>query len=218
MIAINLRGTLVATQSALKHIKAAARIIMMTSSLLHGNSRRIRDRGIISYLTRPAGYSELHDVILKSLGQTQPVMPSLTIDKHNPFRLNILLAEDNRVNQLVARRLLEKEGHQVTIANNRNEVLAIHANQRSKFDLILMDIQMPERDGLDAAVILREREELSGEHIPIIALTAHAMKQDGERCLAAGMDGYVAKPIRLEELRREIEQRCAAVCVQSPSF
>jgi CheY-like chemotaxis protein len=92
----------------------------------------------------------------------------------------------------------------------------IYANQQSKLDLILMDIQMPERDGVDTTLTIRRREQLSGEHIPIIALTAHAMKGDRERCLEAGMDGYVPKPIRLEELRGAIKQCRVGVCVHFP--
>src|SRR5262249_26279151 len=113
--------------------------------------------------------------------------------------LRILLAEDNVVNQQVTLLTLEKQGHQGRVVGNGREALA--ALEEQPFDLILMDVQMPELDGLAAAAAIRRREEAAGGHVPIIALTAHAMKGDRERCLAAGMDDYVSKPIHEEELR-----------------
>jgi signal transduction histidine kinase/CheY-like chemotaxis protein len=117
--------------------------------------------------------------------------------------LRILLAEDNTVNQKVALRMLEKEGHTVTVASHGREALELWRQQ--EFDLILMDVQMPEMDGLETTAAIRRAEASHGvRHIPIIALTAHAMSGDRERCLAAGMDGYASKPIRVEEIRKEI--------------
>jgi CheY-like chemotaxis protein len=110
----------------------------------------------------------------------------------------VLLAEDNEVNQKLARRLLEKRGHRVTVATNGFQ--AVQALEKQPFDLVLMDMQMPEMDGLEATAAIREKEKFSGLHTPIIALTAHAMKGDKERCVAGGMDGYLAKPIRSQEL------------------
>jgi two-component system sensor histidine kinase/response regulator len=118
-------------------------------------------------------------------------IPNVIMDMLPPLR--ILLVEDNPINQKVAQRLLEKAGHNVTVANNGREALD-HIG-REKFCLVLMDIQMPEMDGLEATVAIRENERLSGGHLPIVALTAHAMKGDRERCLEAGMDGYVTKPV-----------------------
>ena len=112
--------------------------------------------------------------------------------------LRILLVEDNAVNQKLAARLLEKKGHRVTLADNGRQALA--ALQKAEFDLVLMDMQMPEMDGEEATAAIRAGEKITGAHIPIIALTAHAMKGDREKCLAAGMDGYLTKPIRREEL------------------
>ncbi len=116
--------------------------------------------------------------------------------------LRILLAEDNLVNQAVATRLLQKLGHSLVVAHNGQEALAHLARQ--PFDLVLMDIQMPEMDGLAATRKIRHDETLTGAHIPIVAMTAHAMKGDRERCLAAGMDGYVSKPINAANLKEQI--------------
>jgi CheY-like chemotaxis protein len=117
--------------------------------------------------------------------------------------LRVLVAEDNAVNQRLASRLLEKRGHRVTVMVNGRE--ALEALEKQTFDLILMDVQMPEMDGFEATSAIREREKHTGAHIPIIALTAHAMKGDMERCLAAGMDGYLSKPIRPQDLDEILE-------------
>jgi len=137
----------------------------------------------------------------------KPVCPEAETQAHvltqPPRPINILLAEDNPINQKLARRLLEKWGHSVRIANNGHEALDLL--NRETFDLILMDIQMPELDGYRTTAAIREREKSSGEHINIVAMTAHAMKGDKERCLEAGMDGYLAKPFQVEELLAVIE-------------
>ena len=121
--------------------------------------------------------------------------------------LRILLAEDNVINQKVACRLLEKQGHQVVVACNGREALSIL--EREPFDLALLDIQMPEVDGLETARVIRARERSGTVHMPLIAVTAHAMNGDKERCLEAGMDGYLTKPIQLGQLFAAIEQVCA---------
>jgi signal transduction histidine kinase/ActR/RegA family two-component response regulator len=118
--------------------------------------------------------------------------------------LKILLAEDNPINLQVARRLLEKRGHQVVVAANGRE--AVEKTGQQEFDLVLMDVQMPEMDGLEATQTIREREKQTGEHVPILATTAHAMRGDHEKCLAAGMDGYVTKPLDIRELLAEVER------------
>jgi CheY-like chemotaxis protein len=121
--------------------------------------------------------------------------------------LRILVAEDNPVNQLLATRLLEKRNHQLVVVGNGLEALGALERHRDKgFDLILMDVQMPEMNGFEATRIIRERERKQGGHIPIIAMTAHAMKGDRERCVAAGMDGYVSKPIQVRELYAVIDE------------
>jgi two-component system, sensor histidine kinase and response regulator len=121
---------------------------------------------------------------------------------HRLPRLRILLVDDNAFNQKVGQLKLEKEGHAVQVVGSGRAALA--ALQRGTFDLVLMDMQMPDMDGAEATALIRSREEASGSHVPVIALTAHAMKGDRERCLAAGMDGYATKPIREHELREEI--------------
>ena len=118
-------------------------------------------------------------------------------------QLSILLAEDNAVNQKLAVRLLEKWGHQVVVVGNGKEALAVVEQQR--FDVVLMDVQMPEMDGLEATATIRAGEHATNRHLPIIAMTAHAMKGDQERCLAAGMDGYLTKPLQIKELRATLE-------------
>ena len=112
--------------------------------------------------------------------------------------LRILLVEDNRVNQKIAIRLLEKRGHRATLAANGKE--ALEALAQASFDLVLMDVHMPDMDGIEATIAIREKEKSTGLHQPVVAMTALAMKGDRERCLAAGMDGYLSKPIDLQQL------------------
>ena len=116
----------------------------------------------------------------------------------------VLVAEDNRVNQVVAVRLLEKRGLRTLVANNGREALEMLKGE--PVDLVLMDIQMPEMDGYEATRRIREQEKTTGAHLPIIALTAHAMKGDREKCLGAGMDGYLTKPIQGDQLHQAIEE------------
>jgi two-component system, sensor histidine kinase and response regulator len=123
--------------------------------------------------------------------------------RENRNRARILLAEDNLVNQTLAVRLLEKRGHAVTVTGNGREALAALAKE--EFDLVLMDVQMPEMGGFEATAAIREMEKTSGRHMPIVAMTANALKGDQERCLAAGMDAYVSKPIRTSELFATLE-------------
>jgi signal transduction histidine kinase/DNA-binding response OmpR family regulator len=189
----------------LRLLPAARQIvsIMLTSAGQRGDAARCQELGIAAYLTKPVMQSQLLDAILNVLGKATPAphkAPLVTRHtlRESKRRLQILLAEDNAVNQLLARHLLEKEGHAVVVAATGRE--ALEALKRQLFDIVLMDVQMPEMDGYEATAAIRARESTVGTHIPIIAMTAHAMSGDKELCLAAGMDGYVAKPIHAKEL------------------
>jgi signal transduction histidine kinase/DNA-binding response OmpR family regulator len=185
-----------------------ATIMMLTSAGHLGDAARCRELGIAAYLVKPIRQSELLNAVCAVL-RTAPQKPATPlVTKHSlredRRRLRILLAEDNAVNQTLATRLMEKRGYVVTVAANGR--LAVEAEEKEDFDAVLMDVQMPEMDGLEATAAIRGKEKLAGGHIPIIALTAHALKGDEERCIAAGMDGYVSKPIRSAELFAEIER------------
>ena len=190
---------------------AGATLLMLTSAGQQGDGARCRALGIAAYLMKPISQTELLEAILAVLGMPSDGPDRLHVVTRHSLResrrkLRILLAEDNKVNQLVAARLLEKRGHTVVIAGNGREALAALDEPGSGgFDLILMDVQMPDMDGFEATGIIRAREKSSGAHLPIIAMTAHAMKGDEERCLAAGMDGYVSKPIQVEQLFATID-------------
>jgi len=198
-----------------KHVKSDPRfqgaiIMMLTSGGQRGDAARCRDLGISAYLVKPIQQTELLEAILMVLGhKPEPLDQRPTLVTRHSLRedrrhLRILLAEDNPVNQMVAVRLLEKMGHTVMVVANGRE--AVLMSEEQEFGLVLMDVQMPEMDGFEATRVIREREATTHKHIPIIAMTAHAMKGDRERCLAAGMDGYIAKPIRPVELFAETER------------
>ena len=185
--------------------------VMMLSSASHrghrGDAERCRQLGITAYLFKPVRKRELLTAILAALGQSSASSPSAAAIKVEPAAkgLRILLAEDNRVNQIVATRMAEKMGHSVVLAGNGQ--LALQMLTTQPIDLVLMDVQMPEMDGLTAARKIRESEQSTPFHLPIIAMTAHAMKGDRERCMDAGMDGYLSKPISgplLEEAITEV--------------
>jgi signal transduction histidine kinase/DNA-binding response OmpR family regulator len=182
-------------------------IIMLTSAGQRGDAARCRELGLEGYLTKPVSPSELLNAVLRVADPKRPQTKPALVTRHSLREegrsLRILLAEDNAVNQLLASRLLEKQGHNVVIAANGRQALERLENER--FDLVLMDIQMPEMDGFEATAVIRKEEESTGKHIPIIAMTAHALEGDRERCLAAGMDGYIAKPIKAEDLVRAVE-------------
>jgi two-component system sensor histidine kinase/response regulator len=207
----------------------ATTILMLTSGSMPGDAARCRELGGIAYLTKPVRQSELLRTVLRVLnayrsnttvraaalqvGQsivamssalkgplTGPVAPGPT--PLHSTGLRILLAEDNRVNQTLATRLLAKHGHTVVIAGDGREALA--ALDRESFDLVLMDVQMPEMDGFEATAAIRFREQDTGAHIPIVAMTARAMSGDREKCITTGMDDYVSKPINPSELSAAI--------------
>jgi len=172
-------------------------VMMLTSAGQRGEAARCRELGIAAYLLKPIRKSELLSAILTVLGQGSDQSSSDLVTRYNSQAtarsLRILVAEDNPVNQAVVVRMLEKMGHTLTIAHNGNQALSMLGS--AVFDLVLMDVQMPEMDGLTATRRIRENEKATGSHIPIVAMTAHAMKGDRERCLQAGMDGYITKPL-----------------------
>ena len=158
---------------------------------------------------------ELLETVLRVAGSKRPEAKPTLVTRHSLREdgraLRILLAEDNPVNQLLASRLLEKQGHAVvTVGNGR---AAVERLEKESFNLILMDIQMPEVDGFEATATIRNKEAATGTHVPIIAMTAHALEGDRERCLAAGMDGYIAKPIQVEDLIDIIEKLASSPAV-----
>jgi CheY-like chemotaxis protein len=184
------------------HWKTAT-VMMLSSAGQRGDAKRCRELGVAAYLTKPVRQEELLDAILSALGTTankanEPELVTRHSIREASDHLQILLAEDNQVNQMLTVRLLEKRGHSVTVAGNGKE--AVTLLETRAFDVVLMDIQMPEMDGYAATAIIREREKKSGNHLCVIAMTAHAMVGDRQRCLDAGMDDYISKPIRSDEL------------------
>jgi signal transduction histidine kinase/CheY-like chemotaxis protein len=195
---------------------AAATIMMLTSAGHRGDAERCKKLEVAAYLLKPVRQAELRQAIARVMGshaQAQasaaPLITRYSLDDaRDPADvLSILVTDDNAVNQKLAARLLEKRGHRVTIAGNGREAVA--AMDAAAFDLVFMDVQMPEMDGLEATAAVRTKEAGTGKHQPIIALTAHAMKRDQERCLNAGMDGYLTKPIRPQELDVVLERYLA---------
>jgi signal transduction histidine kinase/CheY-like chemotaxis protein/ligand-binding sensor domain-containing protein len=183
-------------------------VIMATSAGQRGDAARCRSLGMGAYLTKPVRQVELKAAICATLGRAPDDLqahPLLTRHRQRERRrsLNILLAEDNPVNQKLVVRLLEKQGHKVVVADNGRQ--ALQALAAATVDLVIMDVQMPEMDGYEAAASIRKTEETTLQHVPILAMTAHAMKGDQEKCLASGMDGYLSKPILLDDLCQAIE-------------
>jgi signal transduction histidine kinase/DNA-binding response OmpR family regulator len=182
-------------------------VVMLTSIGLRGDATKCRELGIRGHLTKPVRRSDLLDAIKLVLGwpgreqETLPLAPTRLFPDETTF--TILLAEDNHVNQILATRILEKRGHTVVLAETGQAVL--DAVEKQTFDVVLMDIHMPGMDGLEATIAIRQRERMSGQHLPIIAMTASAMVGDEERCLQSGMDGYVTKPISAKDLLTAIQ-------------
>jgi signal transduction histidine kinase/CheY-like chemotaxis protein/HPt (histidine-containing phosphotransfer) domain-containing protein len=182
-----------------------AAIMMLTSAGRQGDADRCRALGVASYLFKPVRTVELLASVSAAAGNKILSLPTAAVAHaaYAPLQsLQVLLVEDNRINQQVAVHTLERMGHTVTVANHGGEAISLLA--ASKFDLILMDIQMPEMDGLTATRLIREQERATGAHIPIVAMTAHAMKGDRETCLEAGMDEYVTKPIHATRIQEAI--------------
>jgi len=184
-------------------------ILLLTSAGRRGDAARCREIGIHGYITKPVNQSDLLDALMTVLdpGRGQDAAAPL-VTRHSlreeRRRIRVLLAEDNAVNRRVATGLLEKRGCEVLLAANGREALEIF--EREQVDVIFMDLQMPEMGGLDATAAIREREKTRGGHVPIVAMTAHAMKGDRERCLEGGMDDYVSKPVRPADLYAALEK------------
>jgi PAS domain S-box-containing protein len=202
---------------------SSAKIILLTSAGHRGDAVRAKELGIAAYLTKPVRKSELLEVVSRLLDNSKQTPLSSLVTRFSianaenaAISLRILVAEDNAVNQILVTRLLEKRGHSVKVVGNGLEALG--ALEQGTYDLVLMDMQMPEMDGFEATGEIRKREVRTGLHVPIVALTAHAMKGDRERCLEAGMDGYLSKPIRAQELYELLENYIAlrASSLQAP--
>jgi CheY-like chemotaxis protein len=196
-----------------QHAELAGTTIMMLSSVGEGgDAARCRALGVAGYLTKPVRQSVLLDAILAVFARSVPQIhstsrPALltsqpTVGTERPLR--VLVAEDNAVNQVVVTRMLQKRSHAVVVAANGREALAALA--RESFDVVLMDMQMPEMGGREATAAIRQTERSNGGHLPIIAVTASAMKGDREECLAAGMDDYISKPIQFDGLIEKVER------------
>jgi two-component system sensor histidine kinase/response regulator len=205
-------GFWVAEQIAARQELCSATIMMLTSSGHYGDAARCRELQIAAYLTKPVNGPDLFDAVLRALQSTpaherspaSSAPPSATEPHATARHARVLLAEDNVVNQRVAVGLLTRRGHTVTVASNGVEVL--QALEHDTFDLVLMDVQMPEMGGLEATAAIRQREERTGGHLRIVAMTAHVMTGDREKCFAAGMDGYLSKPIDRQMLYAVVEQ------------
>ncbi len=204
-------GLMLARRIMDRKLLSPTRIILLTSGARPEDSARLRELGVQHHLLKPVKQSELFDAIIISLDEaraTSSLEPASPQPAGEPAGVayRVLLAEDNAVNQKLAIGILEGMGHRLTVANNGRQALELLDQADQPFDLILMDVQMPEMDGLTATREIRRREANSDRHIPIVAMTAHAMKGDREYCLAAGMDDYLSKPIRLEDMKNKLRQ------------
>jgi len=190
--------------------QAEATILMLTSAGQPGEANRCKQLGISAYLLKPVLKADLRAAILTALSQRQaetsagPALVTRHTLREAARKLKILVAEDNAVNQAVIIRVLQKMGHNPVLAQTGKEALALASAET--FDLVFMDVQMPEMDGLAATAAIRESEKNSRTHLPIFAMTAHAMKGDRERCLEAGMDGYISKPVRLSDIEQTLAE------------
>jgi CheY-like chemotaxis protein len=212
-------GFAVAEQIRNSYQQHGVKVILLTSAARPSDVARCRELGISDYLSKPIKQSELFDAIVSAMAEhgrkREQYECASAVIQASERSLRVLLAEDNPVNQTLAMRILERLGHKVQVVNNGEEVL--RRFQAEEFDLILMDVQMPEMDGLEATSAIRAAESGTGKHVPIVAMTAHAMKGDREKCLGAGMDGYLSKPIRIDELKRAMSEVQKTPNVGQPS-
>jgi two-component system, sensor histidine kinase and response regulator len=201
-------GFAVAEQIRTQPGLAGGTLMMLNSAGHQDDLARCRELGVAAHVTKPLRPSELLDAVMVALGRAATV-PDLepAFSPAGPAagpRLRILLAEDNPVNQKLALGILTKRGHSVRVAHNGRE--AVEAAEQERFDLVLMDVHMPEMGGFEATGIIRQREMQGGGHLPIVALTARAMAGDREQCLGAGMDDYLTKPVKVKDLVEVIER------------
>ncbi|HYB95243.1 MAG TPA: two-component regulator propeller domain-containing protein [Vicinamibacterales bacterium] len=208
-------GFAVAEMVAGRRHLACTTILMLTSDDRAGDSIRCRELGVSSYLVKPITQAELLRSILAALAAAPRVVEATNVERTivPATGLRILVAEDNLVNQKIAMALLERDGHSVTVVGDGASAVAASSGD---FDCILMDVQMPVMNGFDAAQEIRAGERGGGRHVPIIAMTAHAMSGDRDRCLAAGMDDYVSKPVSSKDLRRALD-RVARIAIRKAS-
>jgi two-component system sensor histidine kinase/response regulator len=193
-----------------------ATVMLLSSGGHSGDAARCEQLRIAAYLLKPVRESELRSAVARALGAisenkmplAEPALPRGANESRDV--LKILIAEDNPVNQLLLTRLLVKRGHTVKVAANGRLALEILDSEAQPFDLLFMDVQMPEMDGMEATRALRAKEAATGGHLTLIGVTAHALEGDKERCLQAGMDGYLSKPIRVEELDGVLQRQLAA--------
>jgi two-component system, sensor histidine kinase and response regulator len=194
---------------------SSTRLVMMSSIVQRGESGEARRAGAEAYLTKPVRQSQLYDALATVMSKPEKVVPEKKDEKqlvtsHSlreakaQSRLRVLVAEDNQVNQQVAVKMLERLGYKADVAANGLE--ALEALSRIPYSAVLMDVQMPEMDGYEATAEIRRRERSEGQHTPVIAMTANAMEGDREKALEAGMDDYVSKPVKVEELEAALER------------
>jgi two-component system sensor histidine kinase/response regulator len=196
----------------------SAKMILLTSIGQRGDAARCRELGVASYLTKPVRRSELRAAITKLLGcgsaaHGVPVTRHSIREEDSP-RWRILVAEDDPVNQKILRHMLEREGHSVVIVENGRQ--AVEAIQHDSFDVVFMDIEMPEMNGFEAIAEIRRREQITRTHQIVIATTARALRGDRERCLAAGMDGFLPKPLQRDQLTAALERSTLAASLMEP--
>jgi CheY-like chemotaxis protein len=205
----NMDGFMLADEIRRTFAKDSIALILLTSGGAIRTQSQLAAVGVDALLTKPVKQSELLDILLRAVGPIVKASPSpakpcesepCSGSSPTSGPLRVLLAEDGLANQKLAIGLLEKWGHQVTVATDG--MAAVTAWETGGFDLILMDIQMPELDGIAATEIIRQRERALGRRMPIIAMTAHALSGDRQRCLDAGMDGYISKPVRRADLEQ----------------
>jgi CheY-like chemotaxis protein len=191
-------------------------IVAIAAPGRRGEAGHYHDIGVAGYLTQPVAHADLLEAVrVAASGAAQGVLITRHWLREHRSRFRILLADDSPTNRMLATRLLENRGH--TVVAVEDGVEAVDAVGSTAFDAVLMDVQMPRMDGFEATAAIREAERTSDEHIPIIALTAHAMDGDRRRCLEAGMDAYVSKPFRVDELFATIEQLVEGVSSREPN-